>query len=215
MLDEFPATCYMNLKHRLTEYKVNSLNLHGKSDGAQHGGPTNRYTAHTLSWLCCLCFRLLSSGSLRKLLAGWNDVCQLDERLERSQLEVLDLQHNHLTELPHNLFIKAQRWTHLFLPSFCSFLVCFFPSHVSVIYLVLNLYPLLETPPSLRYLNVSANKLENLPAASLSEDAFSSLQELYVTNNSLTDKCIPLLTGHGHLRVLHLAYNQLQTFTAR
>uniref|UniRef100_A0AAQ6ALW4 PPM-type phosphatase domain-containing protein n=1 Tax=Amphiprion ocellaris TaxID=80972 RepID=A0AAQ6ALW4_AMPOC len=119
--------------------------------------------------------RLLSSGSLRKLLVGWNNVCQLAERLERSQLEVLDLQHNHLTELPHNLFIKAQ---------------------------------------SLRYLNVSANKLDNLPAASLSEDAFSSLQELYVTNNSLTDKCVPLLTGHGHLRVLHLAFNHLQTFTA-
>ncbi|KAI3368448.1 hypothetical protein L3Q82_025461 [Scortum barcoo] len=119
--------------------------------------------------------RLMSSGSLRKLLAGWNKVCQLAEKLERSQLEVLDLQHNHLTELPQNLFIKAQ---------------------------------------SLRYLNVSANKLENLPAASLSEDSFSSLEELYVTNNSLTDKCVPLLAGHAHLRVLHLAYNQLQTFTA-
>ncbi|KAM7409338.1 hypothetical protein PAMA_001016 [Pampus argenteus] len=119
--------------------------------------------------------QLLSSGSLRKLLAGWNDVCRLAEQLERSQLEVLDLQHNHLTELPHSLFIKAQ---------------------------------------SLRYLNVSANKLENLPAASLSEDSFSSLEELYVTNNSLTDKCVPLLTGHGNLRVLHLAYNHLQTFTA-
>uniref|UniRef100_A0A8D0CWQ9 PH domain leucine-rich repeat-containing protein phosphatase 1-like n=1 Tax=Sander lucioperca TaxID=283035 RepID=A0A8D0CWQ9_SANLU len=119
--------------------------------------------------------QLLSSGSLRKLLAGWNQVCRLAERLERSQLEVLDLQHNHLTELPHNLFIKAQ---------------------------------------SLRYLNVSANKLENLPAASLTDDSFSCLEELYVTNNSLTDKCVPLLTGHGHLRVLHLAYNQLQTFTA-
>lgn len=68
---------------------------------------------------------------------------------------------------------------------------------------------------SLRYLNVSANKLESLPAASLSEDSCSSLEELYVTNNSLTDKCVPLLTGHGQLRVLHLAYNQLQTFTAR
>uniref|UniRef100_A0A672G037 PH domain leucine-rich repeat protein phosphatase 1-like n=1 Tax=Salarias fasciatus TaxID=181472 RepID=A0A672G037_SALFA len=119
--------------------------------------------------------QLLSSGSLRKLLAGWNGVCRLAERLERSQLEVLDLQHNFLTELPHNLFIKAQ---------------------------------------SLRYLNASANKLESLPAASLSDDASSSLAELYATNNSLTDKCIPLLTGHGHLRVLHLAYNQLQTFTA-
>lgn len=119
--------------------------------------------------------RLLSSGSLRKLLAGWNNVCRLAERLERSQLEVLDLQHNHLTELPNNLFIKAQ---------------------------------------SLRYLNVSANKLENLPPASLTEEGFSILEELYVTNNCLTDKCVPLLTGHNHLRVLHLAYNLLQIFTA-
>ncbi|KAJ0032589.1 hypothetical protein NQD34_002670 [Periophthalmus magnuspinnatus] len=119
--------------------------------------------------------QLLSSGSLRKLLSGWNNVGRLAERLERSQLEVLDLQHNHLTELPSNLFTKAQ---------------------------------------SLRYLNVSANKLESLPPASLSEDGFSLLEELYVTNNCLTDKCVPLLTGHSHLRVLHLAYNQLQTFTA-
>lgn len=79
----------------------------------------------------------------------------------------------------------------------------------------LTLSSLLGFHHSLRYLNVSANKLESLPAASLSEDSFSSLEELYVTNNSMTDKCVPLLTGHGHLRVLHLAYNQLQTFTAR
>uniref|UniRef100_A0AAQ5ZI48 PPM-type phosphatase domain-containing protein n=1 Tax=Amphiprion ocellaris TaxID=80972 RepID=A0AAQ5ZI48_AMPOC len=150
-----------------------------KSLHAAHNGTAYYVALRTLLCpiyhLACLCCRLLSSGSLRKLLVGWNNVCQLAERLERSQLEVLDLQHNHLTELPHNLFIKAQ---------------------------------------SLRYLNVSANKLDNLPAASLSEDAFSSLQELYVTNNSLTDKCVPLLTGHGHLRVLHLAFNHLQTFTA-
>ncbi|XP_070303552.1 PH domain leucine-rich repeat-containing protein phosphatase 1-like [Salvelinus sp. IW2-2015] len=69
-------------------------------------------------------------------------------------------------------------------------------------------------PHSLRYLNASANKLECLPPASLSEESFSSLQELYLTNNSLTDKSVPLLTGHAHLRVLHLAYNQLQTFPA-
>ena len=60
----------------------------------------------------------------------------------------------------------------------------------------------------------SANKLESLPLASQSEEIFSSLQELYLTNNGLTDKCVPLLTSHAHLRVLHLAYNQLQTFTA-
>nr|XP_061831552.1 PH domain leucine-rich repeat protein phosphatase 1-like [Nerophis lumbriciformis] len=119
--------------------------------------------------------RLLSNGSLRKLFAGWNALCQLAELLERSQLETLDMQHNYLTELPNNLFTKAQ---------------------------------------NLLYLNVSANKLECLPAAGLLQENFSSLKELYVTNNSLTDKCVPVLTGHAQLRVLHLAYNQLQTFTA-
>ncbi|XP_054645441.1 PH domain leucine-rich repeat-containing protein phosphatase 1-like [Dunckerocampus dactyliophorus] len=119
--------------------------------------------------------RLLSSGSLIKLFAGWNALCQLAELLERSQLETLDMQHNHLTELPNNLFIKAQ---------------------------------------NLQYLNVSANKLECLPAAGLSHENLSNLKELYVTYNSLTDKCVPLLPAHAHLRVLHLAYNQLQTFTA-
>ena len=73
-----------------------------------------RFTVHTQrGWahVVIMCCRLMSSGSLRKLLAGWNEVCQLAEKLERSLLEVLDLQHNSLTELPHNLFIKAQRWT--------------------------------------------------------------------------------------------------------
>lgn len=56
----------------------------------------------------------MSSGSLRKLLAGWNQVHRLAERVERSQLEVLDLQHNHLTDLPHNIFSKAQRCSQMF-----------------------------------------------------------------------------------------------------
>ena len=68
---------------------------------------------------------------------------------------------------------------------------------------------------SLRCLNASANKLEHLPPSSLSEESHSVLQELYLTNNRLTDKCVPMLTGHTHLRVLHMAYNHLQTFPAR
>lgn len=68
---------------------------------------------------------------------------------------------------------------------------------------------------SLRCLNASANKLEHLPPSSLSEESNSVLQELYLTNNRLTDKCVPLLTGHTHLRVLHMAYNYLHTFPAR
>lgn len=107
--------------------------------------------------------------------------------------------------------------TSLFLPYFSELTLSLTTSLIFDKWFVqaLTLSPLLGFHHSLRYLNVSANKLENLPAASLSEDSFSSLEELYVTNNSLTDKCVPLLTGHKNLRVLHLAYNQLQTFTAR
>lgn len=68
---------------------------------------------------------------------------------------------------------------------------------------------------SIRCVNASANKLEHLPPSSLSEESHSILQELYLTNNRLTDKCVPMLTGHTHLRVLHMAYNHLQTFPAR
>lgn len=139
----------------------------------------------------------------------------MPERLERSQLEVLDLQHNSLMELPYNLFIKAQRCT------FISFVLVFMLLCLHLLFFLsatfFHHFPHWSVvfPYSLRYLNVSANRLENLPAASLSEDGSSRLEELYVTNNSLSDKCIPLLMGHGLLRVLHVAFNRLQTFTAR
>uniref|UniRef100_A0A7M4EQ29 PH domain leucine-rich repeat-containing protein phosphatase 2 n=1 Tax=Crocodylus porosus TaxID=8502 RepID=A0A7M4EQ29_CROPO len=119
--------------------------------------------------------RLLSSLSLRKLMAGHNQLQSLPPLLEHVPLEVLDLQHNLLARLPDRLFSKA-----------------------------LNL----------RYLNVSANSLESLPSASAGEESLSLLQLLYLTNNSLTDQCIPVLVGHPNLRILHLAYNQLHTFPA-
>ncbi|KAK1337504.1 hypothetical protein QTO34_002134 [Cnephaeus nilssonii] len=118
---------------------------------------------------------LFCNGSLRKLLAGHNQLTSLPERLERTSVEVLDVQHNQLLELPPNLLMKAD---------------------------------------SLRFLNASANKLETLPVATLSEETSSILQELYLTNNNLTDKCVPLLTGHPHLKILHMAYNRLQSFPA-
>ncbi|XP_036178411.1 PH domain leucine-rich repeat-containing protein phosphatase 1 isoform X2 [Myotis myotis] len=118
---------------------------------------------------------LFCNSSLRKLLAGHNQLTSLPERLERTSVEVLDVQHNQLLELPPNLLMKAD---------------------------------------SLRFLNASANKLETLPAATFSEETSSILQELYLTNNNLTDKCVPLLTGHPHLKILHVAYNRLQSFPA-
>lgn len=75
----------------------------------------------------------------------------------------------------------------------------------------LTLFP----PRSLKYLNLSANALENIPSSSQSEESLSTLQELYLTGNSLNENCAALLVGHQNLRVLHIAYNQLLSFPAR
>ncbi|KAL0187790.1 hypothetical protein M9458_014889, partial [Cirrhinus mrigala] len=49
---------------------------------------------------------------------------------------------------------------------------------------------------------------------SQSEESLSTLQELYLTGNNLNENCVALLVGHQNLRVLHMAYNQLQSFPA-
>jgi Leucine-rich repeat (LRR) protein len=67
----------------------------------------------------------------------------------------------------------------------------------------------------LKYLNVSANTLETIPPSSQSEESLSTLQELYLTGNNLSESVGGLLVGHPRLRVLHLAYNQLLSFPAR
>uniref|UniRef100_A0A3B3ZPP0 PPM-type phosphatase domain-containing protein n=1 Tax=Periophthalmus magnuspinnatus TaxID=409849 RepID=A0A3B3ZPP0_9GOBI len=152
---------------------------------------------------------------------SWNMLCSVPDWVcESGRLEVLDLNHNCLTELPIQLLSSGSLrkllsgWNNvgrLAERLERSQLEVLDLQHNHLTELPSNLFTKAQ---SLRYLNVSANKLESLPPASLSEDGFSLLEELYVTNNCLTDKCVPLLTGHSHLRVLHLAYNQLQTFTA-
>ncbi|XP_038824903.1 PH domain leucine-rich repeat-containing protein phosphatase 2-like isoform X1 [Salvelinus namaycush] len=61
----------------------------------------------THNFLSELPARLLSSLSLRKLLAGNNRLQRLPDLLDHVPLEVLDLQHNKLGELPESLFYKA------------------------------------------------------------------------------------------------------------
>lgn len=62
---------------------------------------------------------------------------------------------------------------------------------------------------------MSANALGKIPPSSESEESLSTLQELYLTGNNLTENCGALLVGHQNLRVLHIAYNQLLSFPAR
>ncbi|XP_051553414.1 PH domain leucine-rich repeat-containing protein phosphatase 1-like [Myxocyprinus asiaticus] len=152
------------------------------------------------------------SRNCMKILPDWLS----DSR----KLEVLDVSHNHITELPawllcsgslrkilagHNQLKRLpERVEH-------PLVEVLDVQHNQLTELPCNLFLKSE---SLRCLNASANKLENLPSSSLSEESNSILQELYLTNNHLTDKCVPQLTGHTHLRILHMAYNHLQTFPA-
>ncbi|XP_066572616.1 PH domain leucine-rich repeat-containing protein phosphatase 1 [Amia ocellicauda] len=139
---------------------------------------------------------------------------------ESKKLEVLDISHNQICDLPIRLFCNSSLRKLLAghnrlrrLPERLerSQVEVLDVQHNQLQELPSNLFLKAE---SLRCLNASANNLENLPPSSLSEESHSILQELYLTNNRLTDKCVPQLTGHCHLRVLHLAYNHLQSFPA-
>ncbi|RVE61701.1 hypothetical protein OJAV_G00175590 [Oryzias javanicus] len=143
-----------------------------------------------------------------------------DWLVEAKRLEVLDVSHNLVTELPGRLFcssslrkLSAGHNRLQKLPERVErpLLEVLDVQHNQLVELPCNLF---LKSDSLRCLNASANKLEHLPPSSLSEESHSILQELYLTNNWLTDKCVPMLTGHTHLRVLHMAYNHLQTFPA-
>uniref|UniRef100_A0A5F9D3W6 protein-serine/threonine phosphatase n=1 Tax=Oryctolagus cuniculus TaxID=9986 RepID=A0A5F9D3W6_RABIT len=139
---------------------------------------------------------------------------------ESRKLEVLDIGHNQICELPARLFCNSSLRKLLAGHNQLARL----PERLErtlVEVLDVQHNQLLELPPnllmkadSLRFLNASANKLETLPPATLCEETSSILQELYLTNNNLTDKCVPLLTGHPHLKILHMAYNRLQSFPA-
>ncbi|KAF4116998.1 PH domain leucine-rich repeat-containing protein phosphatase 1 [Onychostoma macrolepis] len=162
-----------------------------------------------------------AAASLTYLDISRNCMKALPDWLSDSKkLEVLDVSHNHITELPPWLLCSGGLRKILAGHNQLKRL----PERVerpAVEVLDIQHNHLSELPcnlflksESLRCLNASANKLENLPASSLSEESSSVLQELYLTNNHLTDRCVPQLTGHTHLRILHMAYNHLQTFPA-
>ncbi|XP_070603246.1 PH domain leucine-rich repeat-containing protein phosphatase 1 [Erythrolamprus reginae] len=139
---------------------------------------------------------------------------------DSQNLEVLNLGHNQIRELPaqlfHNINLRKLLAGHNQLARLPEGIE---ETHVEVLDVQHN--QLVELPSnlmlkgySLRFLNASANKLETLPPATLSEETQSVLQELYLTNNNLTDKSISVLTGYPHLKILHMAFNQLQCFPA-
>nr|XP_020462839.1 PH domain leucine-rich repeat-containing protein phosphatase 2 isoform X3 [Monopterus albus] len=152
------------------------------------------------------------SQNLFEYLPDWVCDCR--------KIEMLDVTHNLLSELPSRLF-NSLSLRKLLAGNNHLQRVPDLLDHVPLEALDLQHNKLTELPESLffkalnlKYLNVSANALESIPSSSQSEESLSTLQELYLTGNSLNENCGALLVGHQNLRVLHIAYNQLISFPA-
>lgn len=66
----------------------------------------------------------------------------------------------------------------------------------------------------LKVLNLSNNRLSELPyreEANRNRERSHTLEKLYITANCLTDTALDALAKFTSLRVLHIAYNTLDT----
>ncbi|XP_024947402.1 PH domain leucine-rich repeat-containing protein phosphatase 2 isoform X2 [Cephus cinctus] len=138
---------------------------------------------------------------LRALFASHNALTALPDRLlsQPSRLEVLHLPHNRLQALP-----PPRR-------------------PLNVVHLTLQGNSLTALPMSffayterLKVLNLSNNRLSELPCNDESTKATIGegtpcLEKLYLTGNCLTDTALDALARLKDLRVLHIAYNTLDT----
>uniref|UniRef100_A0A7N5ZR94 PH domain leucine-rich repeat-containing protein phosphatase 2 n=1 Tax=Anabas testudineus TaxID=64144 RepID=A0A7N5ZR94_ANATE len=152
------------------------------------------------------------SQNLLEYLPDWVCDCR--------KIEMLDVTHNQLSELPSRL-LNSLSLRKLLAGNNRLQRVPDLLDHVPLEALDLQHNKLAKLPESLfykalnlKYLNVSANSLESIPPSSQSEESLSTLQELYLTGNNLNENCGALLVGHQNLRVLHIAYNQLLSFPA-
>ncbi|XP_046588915.1 PH domain leucine-rich repeat-containing protein phosphatase 2 [Neodiprion lecontei] len=136
---------------------------------------------------------------LRALFASNNALTALPDRLlsQPSRLEVLHLPHNRLQALP-----PPRRPLNL--------------AHLTLQGNTLTALPenFFHNTTRLKVLNLSNNRLTELPSV---EDSAKTgqgthcLEKLYVTGNCLTDTALDSLARLPALRVLHAAYNSLDT----
>ncbi|XP_015434327.1 PREDICTED: protein phosphatase PHLPP-like protein [Dufourea novaeangliae] len=136
---------------------------------------------------------------LRALFASHNALTALPDRLltQPSRLEVLHLPHNRLQALPPPR------------------------KPLNIVHLTLQDNALTALPASffsntekMKVLNLSNNRLSELPApvdGSKSRQGNHSLEKLYLTANCLTDTALDALAKLTSLRILHIAYNTLDT----
>ncbi|GFR82039.1 PH domain leucine-rich repeat-containing protein phosphatase 1 [Elysia marginata] len=107
------------------------------------------------------------------------------------RLKVIKANHNRLTSLPEKICTDTLEELHL--------------QHNMIRHLSSELF---LKAARLRYLNVTKNKLCDLPPPN-SNDSYNKLQELYLSFNHLANRALEKICCFPRLRVLHMARNKL------
>ncbi|XP_020797130.2 PH domain leucine-rich repeat-containing protein phosphatase 2 [Boleophthalmus pectinirostris] len=171
---------------------------------------SNRLTTISIYPVPNLLTHLDLSQNLLEYLPDWVCDCR--------KIEMVDVARNLLSELPSRL-LSSLSLRKLLVGNNHLLRVPDLLDHIPLESLDLQHNKISSLPESLfckalnlKYLNLSANALENIPSCSQSEESLSTLQELYLTGNNLNENCGFVLVGHQNLRVLHIGYNQLLSF---
>ncbi|KAL0117499.1 hypothetical protein PUN28_010372 [Cardiocondyla obscurior] len=160
--------------------------------------------------------------NLEHLDVSYNNLDALPEwTTELPVLRVLFASHNALTALPDRLLSQPSRLEVLHLPH--NRLQALPPPRrpLNIVHLTLQGNMLTALPTSffantekMKVLNLSNNRLSELPyreEAGKSHQGSHTLEKLYVTANCLTDTALDALAKFTSLRILHIAYNTLDT----
>ena len=150
---------------------------------------------------------------------NWNKISRLPESFAQCYfLQKLYISHNELNELPAGLFsepgsrLKILRADHNLLTSLPADII-----FVSLEELQLQCNWLTELPDKLlqeanklKLLNLSKNRLQQLPPLNALSDR-NRVQELFLSFNFLEEDSFWLVSGYERLKVLHMAHNCLKT----
>ncbi|XP_011684304.1 PREDICTED: PH domain leucine-rich repeat-containing protein phosphatase 2 [Wasmannia auropunctata] len=160
--------------------------------------------------------------NLEHLDVSYNNLDALPEwTTELPALRVLFASHNALTALPDRLLSQPSRLEVLHLPH--NRLQALPPPRrpLNIVHLTLQGNMLTTLPTSffantekMKVLNLSNNRLSELPyreEAGKIHQGSHTLEKLYVTANCLTDTALDALAKFTSLRILHIAYNTLDT----
>lgn len=162
------------------------IQISPKPEWLQQIDVSDNYLESLPDWICDCFF-------LQKIVASKNFLHVLPSRIfsDAKKLKCLQVGHNQLTSLPTE--IES---------------LCIEELQLQDNYLPVLPQDLLRRANKLKILNVTKNRLTHLPPLNENLD-LNKVQELYLSGNHFDSSVMEIVSGYPHLKVLHLAQNEL------